>query len=229
MIFHLPAEYFSRQRGPPVFYELLFAGGFPFGAWPGRARPSARETMASKQLFCSSGEENRSLFQRFLPSCPGNAHSAEAGRDSQHWSKTPSIKIIVSCLPPPYTLPTMKENTTVRGNTPRQINPRLKALPVSTHSAAGHKSYSRQGIRACRKPQTHTSCHKNECDCACTGLFLGYVRLEWEGWIISTEEAYQKIKHMQGFEARPLLTGHGLLVIEYNFFSQRLNLVARDK
>lgn len=157
MIFHLPAEYFSRQRGPPIFYELLFRGGFPFGAWPGVARPSARETTASKQLFCSSGEGNRSLFQRLLPSCPGNAPSARAGRDFHRWSKTPSIKIIVSCLPPPYTLPTMKENTTVHGNTPRQINPRLKALPASTHSAAGHKSYSRQGIRACRKPQTCTS------------------------------------------------------------------------
>lgn len=102
VIFHLPAEYFSRQQGPPVFYELLFGGGFPFGARPGVARPSAREMTASKQLFCSSGEGiNRSLFQRLLPSCPGNAPSAAAGRDFQHWSKIPSIKTIVSCLPPP--------------------------------------------------------------------------------------------------------------------------------
>lgn len=105
VIFHLLASISVAKQGPPVFYKLLFGGRFPFGAWPGRARPSERETKASKQLFCSSGEGNRALFQRFLPSCPGNAHTAEAGRDFQHWSKTPSIKIIVSCLPPPYTLP----------------------------------------------------------------------------------------------------------------------------
>lgn len=141
-----PCRAFHQATGPTSFLRAaIWRQPFPFGAWPGRAQPSVRETTASKQLFCSSGEGNRSLFQRFLPSCPGNAHSAEAGRDSQHWSKTPSIKIIVSCLPPPHTLPTTKENTTVHGNTPRQINPRLEALPANTHSAAGHKSYSRQG------------------------------------------------------------------------------------
>lgn len=132
---------------------------------------------------------NRALFQRLLPSCPGNAHRAAAGRDFQHWSKRPSIKTIVSCLPPPYTLPTMKENTTVYRNTPRQINPHLKALPANTHSTAGHKSYSRKRIRPCRKPQPCTSCHKNECECACMQFFGGCVCLEWEGWITSTGEA----------------------------------------
>lgn len=137
MAFEFGRRYFTSlqrisaaKRGPPAFYELLFRGSLPFGARPGLARPSERDTAAS-QLFFSSGEGNRSLFQRLLPSCPGNAPAAEAGRDFQHWSKAPSITIIVSCLPPPHTLPATKENTTVHGNTPRQINPRLEALPAN--------------------------------------------------------------------------------------------------
>lgn len=87
------------KRGPPPFYELLFGGSFPLRAWSSVARLSERETPSSKQLFWYSGEGNRSLFQRLLPSCPGNARTAGARRDFQSWSKTPSIKTIVSCLP----------------------------------------------------------------------------------------------------------------------------------
>lgn len=139
---------------------------------PGLAWHSSRERRHNPQNNCFDivGKGLDVSSSGYYPAVLEMLTLLELGETSRAGARR--LPSIASCLPPPYPLPKKKENTTVHGNTHRQINPRLKAILENTHSTAGHKSYSTWGMRACRNPQTCTSRHKNQCECECVCIHI---------------------------------------------------------